>query len=705
MQAKVGARMVVLARPLGGRPLDEPSNLNPRSFHSPLLHGKTPRKPSLAVELPYTPRTGQTALVQGIQDVQRAHRHGVFESPTGTGKTIAALVATLRSQQADGHRILYATRTNSQQAQVMHEHRQLRRAGTDPGLLVPLMGRRHHCPLLSEDERFKDGSAEELGRLCRDAKRKAVRAVETGRPVTGACPYYEGFLRDGTEPVEALLRSAASGKDLGQQVAAAGSCPHEALKTLLPKADVVVLPLVYLMDDALRNALTTWIGTGLDDCHVVFDEAHHLPNAARDHHSVRLTQVSIQRAVKEAEDHDDPVLGGQVLATSFLHALQRALQDMADEYILEDADDGKVPAGSMEERLMESLHIPSTIIERMAVDLETWGDIIRDAQQSKGRLPRSYLGNIGTFLRLWWLTRDAPYAHLIEGDPLALEAFLLEPASVLGWLHETASTVHMSGTLAPTSDHVRMTGLPEDTAQRALPSPFRGDQLAIRGVDGVHRRWQAHQDDPAHADRLQATACTILNGISGRTAIWFPSHAMLSDYMEEGFLHGLDRSIHMERSDMTQAELAGLLRRFTRDADPNALLLGVLGGRLTEGVDYPGDLLENVLVLGIPYPRPTARLQALIHHMDIVHDGQGWTLAVHHPVGRVLRQAVGRLVRGPEDHGTAYILDERVARFRTHLEGLQMVDWTAPLDATPLASEGFVTASKVAPSKPKSQLY
>jgi DNA excision repair protein ERCC-2 len=642
-----------------------------------------------------------------MESTQQFGGHAVLESPTGTGKTIAALVAALSSKQQDGRTILYATRTNSQQTQVIAEHRRLRESGQDPGLLVPLMGRRHHCPLMADDPKFADGTSEELGRLCRDAKRKATRAFETGIPVLGACSYFQKFLKDGTEPVEALLRSATSSESLGQQVAEAGSCPHEALKAILPRADLILMPVVYLVDDALRNALGTWIGRDLGDCHVIVDEAHHLPDAARSHHSVRLGQITIQRAVKEAENQKDPVLGGRVLATSFLLALQRAMQDMADEYILEDATDAKIPGGALEERLMEDLRVPSTIIERIAIDLETWGDIVRDEQQSKGKLPRSYLGSIGTFLRMWWLTRDSPYAHLIEGDPLAIEAALLDASDVLGWLPDCGSSVHMSGTLSPGADFVQLTGLPADTQILVIADPYESNQLDVVGIQGVHRRWQEHKNDPSHGERLQETATRILAGITGRTAIWFPSYAMMQDYLEEGFLHETAGSVYVERQDMTQQQLLKVLHQFANDSHSNALLLGVLGGRLTEGIDYPGDLLENVLILGIPYPRPTARLQALIHHQDLAYDGQGWTMSVHNPVGRVVRQAVGRLVRGPDDRGRAFILDERVTRFRGHLSNLRMANWTNPLEPSPSGNHEFMLASQTVSGTPiqKTQSY
>ncbi len=655
------------------------------------------------MELPYSPRPGQLELVQTIHDAQTQGRSTAVESPTGTGKTIAALVASLQSAKLDGSRIVYATRTNTQQAQVVREHHALRLAGHDSGLLVPFMGRRHYCPLLADDDRFRDGTAEELGRLCRDAKRKAIQEMESGEPVEGSCPYYRKLMEDGTGPVESLLRQGMDASTLGRRIASCGSCPYEALKALLPQADVVVVPAVFVIDDRLRNTLMSWLGTGPDGVHLVLDEAHNFPTAVQEHHSPRLAAGSIQRAVAEAERLQDPVLAGRILTTSFLNGLTRAILGLADEFILCDADDALVPPGALEERLMEILQVPSTVIMQAASELETWGDIIRERQRAAGRLPRSYLGAMGTFLHGWWAAQDAPYAHLVEREPLAVEAHLLHPGAVLGWLGECASTTHMSGTLAPTDEYVARCNLPATTVQQVFPSPFAADQLSIVGLHGVHRRWQAHQDDPGHAERQQMAARTLLDSMPGRTALWFPSHAMLRDYLEEGFLHGLGRSIHAEQADMTHAEAEQMMNRFKEKE--GAILLGVLGGRLSEGIDFPGDALEHALVFGIPYPRPTARLQAEIHHNDRLHDGQGWTYAVHNPVGRRIRQAIGRLVRGPSDRGQAVILDERIARFRGHLPNLVMVDVAAQALDPPRPKWGFQSAGTLQEGCSETEAY
>jgi DNA excision repair protein ERCC-2 len=626
------------------------------------------------VQLPYEARPGQAELIADIQRAQAEGLHLVVEAGTGTGKTIAVLSASLATVAKDHRRIVYATRTNSQQAQIVAEHAAVQATGQEAGLLVPFMGRRHYCPLLREDARFMDGTPEELGRLCRDAKRKAREAHDSGAAVQGACPYYQRLLRDGTDPVEALLRAGGlDATSLGARIESAGSCPYEALKLLMPKADAVAVPYVFLLDDRLRTTLLQWMGCGADECHLVVDEAHNLPDAARDHHSPRLSVGTLQRAQREAEEYKDPTLAGATLASSLLDALLKVIHDLADEYV-RDGEDGLLPPDALTEALLMALRVPSPALQRIANDLERWGEIVREDRRTKGRLPRSHLGAVGAFLNAWHEGREAPYIQLVStGDNPNLELYLLDPGAVLGWLQEFHSTVHMSGTLQPLEEHAVLCGLPKSSLiARVHKSPFEAQNLRIYGLEGVHRRFEAVHKDPSLVSKQQQAARDALQHLPGRAGLFFPSHEMLRDYMEEGFLHGVGRPTFVERPGMPAAELASLVSRFKNEPTGRGLLLAVLGGRLSEGIDFPGKAMESMLVFGIPYPRPSARSQALIHHYDRV-TGNGWQVVVHNPTGRTLRQTIGRLIRGPTDTGTALVLDDRVVRFHAHLPGLRMV--------------------------------
>ena len=634
--------------------------------------------------LPYPPRPGQVEFVAAIEQAQRRGEHLVAEAGTGTGKTVSALAAGLATCAKDGRRLVYLTRTNAQQAQVVREHKALLDAGQDTGLLVPFMGRRQYCPLLRSDARFAEGTAEELGRLCRDAKAKATRQHETDQAVPGACPHFARLLRDGTGPVEALLaQGGCDGPELARRIEGAGSCPYEALKLLIPKARTLVLPAIFLLDARLRAALAQWLGCGFDECHLVADEAHHLPDAAREHHSPSLTVTTLQRALKEAEEYGDPALAGTHLATTVFDKLLRVVHNLAAEHV-RDGEDGLVPPDALTEAILTELQVATPTLERIAKDLHAVGEGVRDDRRAKGRLPRSHIASVAGFLQAWGLARDEPYVHLVTGgENPALELYLLDPAAVLGWVGEFWSSLHMSGTLAPLDEHVRLCGLdPARTTQRVFTSPFDADNLRTYGLQGVHRRWEAVQRDPMLTTRQQEAATQALARFPGRTGLFFPSHRMMEDYLEEGFLHGTPRPRYVEAAQMDNAALQRLVDAFRNDPRPGALLIGVLGGRLTEGLDFPGDALEHLILFGIPYPRPSARSQALIHHFDRF-GGTGWQVAVHNPVGRTLRQAIGRLIRGPEDRGTALILDERVVRFHGHLPGLRMVQDVGELQVHP----------------------
>ena len=73
--------------------------------------------------LPYEPRPGQDRLIRFITDSLESGRHSVVESGTGTGKTVSALAATVPFAKRNGKRVVFLTRTKSQQKQIMSELR------------------------------------------------------------------------------------------------------------------------------------------------------------------------------------------------------------------------------------------------------------------------------------------------------------------------------------------------------------------------------------------------------------------------------------------------------------------------------------------------------------------------------------------------------------------------------------------------------
>ncbi|MBO4249598.1 ATP-dependent DNA helicase, partial [Halomicrobium sp. IBSBa] len=88
-----------------------------------------------------------------------------------------------------------------------------------------------------------------------------------------------------------------------------------------------------------------------------------------------------------------------------------------------------------------------------------------------------------------------------------------------------------------------------------------------------------------------------------------------------------------------------------------------LWGTLGEGVSYDGDDARTVVVVGVPYPHLDDRMDAVQDAYDTTfgdgEDDAGWRYAVEIPTVRKTRQALGRVVRSPDDFGARILLDKR----------------------------------------------
>ena len=124
---------------------------------------------------------------------------------------------------------------------------------------------------------------------------------------------------------------------------------------------------------------------------------------------------------------------------------------------------------------------------------------------------------------------------------------------------------------------------------------------------------------------------------------------------------------------MSQSELMDLVTDFKScgngDGD-GAALFSVMGGRISEGMDFPAEQLEIAVIIGIPYPKPTARQRGLQRYYDLKF-GKGWEYTVQAPAARKLLQAIGRLIRNECDRGVAVILDKRAPRFHQYMREMR----------------------------------
>ena len=124
---------------------------------------------------------------------------------------------------------------------------------------------------------------------------------------------------------------------------------------------------------------------------------------------------------------------------------------------------------------------------------------------------------------------------------------------------------------------------------------------------------------------------------------------------------------------MSQTALMELVSDFKSHGNQDgegAALFSVIGGRISEGMDFPAEQLEIAVIVGIPYPKPTAKQRGLQRYYDLKF-GKGWEYTVEAPTARKLLQSIGRLIRTESDRGVAVILDRRAPRFKKYIRDIQ----------------------------------
>jgi len=97
-----------------------------------------------------------------------------------------------------------------------------------------------------------------------------------------------------------------------------------------------------------------------------------------------------------------------------------------------------------------------------------------------------------------------------------------------------------------------------------------------------------------------------------------------------------------------------------------ALLLAVIGGKLSEGINFSDALGRAVIVVGLPFPNPhSAEWKAKMQYLSSkqsgqAHDGKAAARDFYeNACMRTVNQSIGRAIRHREDYAAILMLDSR----------------------------------------------
>ena len=590
-------------------------------------------------------RAGQEEMMAGIESAVREGTHICTEAPNGFGKTCATLSGILPWIRETKGKILYCARTHRQLDRVVEELDAILEKNDVSG--VSFRGRRHMCinEFVLENADFVAPISEVCGQL----------------KVTRRCAYYENLRIAGSPAnlLEDMPKRVLTAPEMVEIGRGRSICPYELAKRLAKVVDVIALSYLYVFDPWIMETFMPELETPLSKMVLVQDEAHNVPSTALSSASDSLTIGTIRQAMREATTYNDSI------SKDFSRGLAKWILDQTVG-MAETDEKGIDPQTVFDQVFQISGLDPETDV---LVHMRDLGISIRRGLLKAGKFPRSFIHRVADFMMRWanCIGRD-DYTFILassrgrgENKRVSLELLALDPTSVTSpILNRVHSSVAVSGTISPMTAYSEMLGFGKGAITSTYHSPFAARNRLCLIVEDVETTYQARNDDMFK--RMVNHCVAVAHATPGNTAIFTTSYSIGKSLLSAGLEKRLKVKLFQEKPGMKGTENDKMIENFKQKGEEGgAVLLGVQGGRNSEGGDFPGPTMESVIVVGVPYARPTPSTASLIQYYDARFNKKGREYAYVLPAMTRAIQAAGRPVRRLDDKGAIVFLDQRFA--------------------------------------------
>ena len=249
---------------------------------------------------------------------------------------------------------------------------------------------------------------------------------------------------------------------------------------------------------------------------------------------------------------------------------------------------------------------------------------------------------------------------------IALEIVALDPREIaIPIIKNCYTCLNLSGTVNPYVFNNLMGLNNSGKSYKGIiaDSPFNKKNIKAIIVEGVNTKRESR--NPSMFKKMNNKIGEVLYSTPANVGIFCASYKILRGLYENGLesiVEKNEKKLFVEKPGLSASENALLVEDFKSMAtgqNKGGVLLGVCGGRNSEGEDYPGDYMNSVIIAGFPYHLPTPRVNAKIKYYDKVFNRQGWNFGYLYPAIQRANQASGRPIRKLKDKGAIVFMDYR----------------------------------------------
>jgi chromosome transmission fidelity protein 1 len=650
-------------------------------------------------DFPGTPYEIQQQFMSSLYTCLSSYKVGIFESPTGTGKSLslicssfkwlkdhksrlctdenfsgsqswvndppsssAALAEITNTLQAVDEpqkpepkalvKLIYASRTHSQLDQFLNE---IKKTHYKDNTSVIRLGSRNQLCVNPELSSFK-------GRSLIDYKCKELIDPNAA----SSCPYFKSnnvlkkHCLETVSDIEELVSFGRSHR----------ACPFFATRAAIPAAEVILAPYNLVLNKRSREA----IGLDLSDSVLIIDEAHNIVEAMGDCYSASLTKPQAEASLQALRSYYDR-FASKVGARSAmcLDQIISVIQGIISFMVQHCAS--KTPSVVNIGNFLIDCRLERIDLFKLIMFVEEF-EMIRKvtnlAEKGGNKACVASLPLTVEFLRTLCDDVSAGKILVNANEEPGIRYLLLDPKNKFRELALTARCIVLAGgSMEPKAEILGLfSNLPQEKIMKFTCDHVIAPSNLLLGVVGKgdggasFRFTYDNRDNARLMTELGDLLCQLTGLVPNGVVVFVPSYFFLSKlriFMEKSGMLG---RIKTRKEVFFDNKEENLLETFSAKAkNPGAMLFAVVRGKLSEGINFSDHLGRCVVIIGMPYlNRTDVEIQEKMRFLDATggeFNGRQFYEASCH---KAINQSIGRVIRHKNDYAVVLLVDDRYSQ-------------------------------------------
>lgn len=663
---------------------------------------------------PYPPYPSQLDFCTKLHSCLVNSLSGIFQSPTGTGKTLSLILAALqwvhtavasdvyntenREKWAFGGdfediepisgliyepRVVFCMRTHTQISQFIKE---IRLTTVDQSNILALAAKKRLC-IHPESANHSD-----ISEFCSNINKSPSK-----------CPYKADF----SSLTDQILTSVMDIEDLKVAGKVCGQCPYYAMRAGIPHSKVIIAPYQYILSRSIREK----VPLANEDTAIIIDEAHNVIDTVLMCNSTERKITTLDKINEFLAKMIENARNLQGNLMENLEDVERNEIETEKNTIFEDLESAKKVIEAVKKAIFSTnmgnnssfCYFPTDFLSicdlnpSNLLDLSqrlrnyTWEfwrvslPISNSSEKTVFLSPSSLEKLLNSLDLIANLSFDPENHRLIlykkDGKITKITHLLVNPIKEFESILKTSKSVILTGgTLDPKDEFVRLfSSLPANKVviydfDHVVPETSL--LLSIITHSNVKKMMKLDYCGCRKEENLIAI-CEIIEKICeivpNGVVCFFPSFDFLRHFWNFSSQSGFQSHFLQLKIVIFDDHLSAFSDYQRASLTPRgALLFTVVRGSLSEGINFKHEIGRCVVVIGQPYPNThDADVQAKMDFWDRDNGEVTGRVYLVNSCFKAVNQCVGRVVRDREDYAVAVLVD---GRYRWGVE--KLAGWT-----------------------------